>query len=98
MLHYDRINFSEGIDINKTSLSKEGDINHYWYFLNKGLRFLPNVRNGCHDILLMSINLNDNAILNIRGTDYRCIIDGISKSEAVNVLQNADLTEKRVVI
>ena len=78
MLHYDRINFSEGIDINKTSLSKERDINHYWYFLDKGLRFLPNVRNGCHDILLMSINLDDIAILNIRGTDYRCIIDGIS--------------------
>ena len=32
MLQYDRIDVSEGIDINKTSASKERDICHYWYF------------------------------------------------------------------
>ena len=26
MLHYDRIDFSDGIDVNKTSESKEGNI------------------------------------------------------------------------
>ena len=31
MLEYDRIDVSEGIDVNKTSLSKECDICHYWY-------------------------------------------------------------------
>ena len=30
MLHYDRIDVSEEIDINKTSASKECDICHYW--------------------------------------------------------------------
>ena len=29
MLEYDRINISEGIDVNKTSASKECDICHY---------------------------------------------------------------------
>ena len=32
MLEYDRIDISEGIDVNKTSASKECDICHYWYF------------------------------------------------------------------
>ena len=32
MLHYDRIDVFEEIDINKTSASKECDICHYWYF------------------------------------------------------------------
>ena len=32
MLEYDRIDISEGIDFNKTNLSKECDICHYWYF------------------------------------------------------------------
>ena len=36
MLYYDGINVSEGIDVNKTSKSKECDICHYWYFLDKG--------------------------------------------------------------
>ena len=35
MLYEDRIKVSEGIDINKTSASKEYDICHFWYFLKK---------------------------------------------------------------
>ena len=41
MLYYARIDVSEGIDVNKTSKSKECDICHYWYFLNKGFKFHP---------------------------------------------------------
>ena len=29
-MYYDRTDFSEGIDVNKTSKSKECDICHYW--------------------------------------------------------------------
>ena len=39
MLYYDRIDFSEGIDINKTSASNESDVCHYWYFLNYSFKF-----------------------------------------------------------
>ena len=45
-------------------------------------------------LLIMSVNLNDIAILNIKGSDYRCIISLISKAEAINLMQNADFTEK----
>ena len=41
-----------------------------------------------------TVNLSDIAILNIKGSDYCCIISLISKNEAINLLQNADLTEK----
>ena len=47
---------------------------------------------------MMLISINDIAISNIRRIKYCCIINRISKSEAVNVLSNADLTEKRGVI
>ena len=39
MLYYDKISVSEGIDINKTSTSKECNICHHCYFLNKWFRF-----------------------------------------------------------
>ena len=94
MLCFDRIDFSEGIDVNKTSESKECDICHYWYFLNKGFKFQPNVCNRCHDLLIMSMNLSNIAILNIKGPDFRCIMNRISKNEAINFMQNTDLTEK----
>ena len=56
MLYYDRLDISEGINVNKTSKSKEWDICHYWYFLNKAFKFQPDVCNGCHHVLMMSIN------------------------------------------
>ena len=93
MLYFDRIDVSEGIDINKISKSKECDIFHYWYFLNKGFKFQPNVCNTCH-LLMMSMNLSDIAILNIKYFDYRCIISRIRKNEVINLMQNADLIEK----
>ena len=34
-------------------------------------------------------------MLNIKDSDYCCIISLISKNEAINLLQNADLTEKK---
>ena len=54
----------------------------------------PNVYNRCHDLLMMSVNLSDIAILNIKGSDLSLIIGLISKNEAINLMQNADLTEK----
>ena len=91
MLYFDRIDISGGIDVDKTSASK--DICHYWYFLNKGFKFQPYLCNRCHDLLMMSMNFNDIAVLKIKNADHCCIITGISKSEAIKLLQNVDLTE-----
>ena len=42
----------------------------------------------------MSMNLNDIAIFNMKGSDYHCIISLISKNEVIILMQNVDLTEK----
>ena len=47
---------------------------HYWKFLN-----------GSRDVLMMSIDINSIAILNIHVVDYFCIINGIMKIEAINL-------------
>ena len=90
MLYFDRIDVSEGIDVNKASASKEFDICHYWYLLNFSFKFKPNVYNRRHDLLMMSMNHSNNAILNIKGSDYRCIISLIGKNEPINLMQNVD--------
>ena len=94
MLYGDRTDLSEGIDVDKTSASKECDICHYWYFLNYSFKFQPNVCNRCHDLLMMSMNLSNIAILNIKSSDYCFIISLISKNEVIILMNNADLTEK----
>ena len=72
MLYFDRIDISEGT--NKTSALKECDYR---------LKFQPNVCNRCHDLLMMSLNPSDIAILSIKGSDYRYIISLINKNEAL---------------
>ena len=51
MLEYNRIDFSEGIRVNKTNLSKECDIYHYWYFNKIGFKYEPNLCNGGHELM-----------------------------------------------
>ena len=58
----------------------------------KVFKFQPDVCHGCHDLLMMSMNLRDIAILNMKGADYCCIISRINKYEAINLMQNIDLT------
>ena len=40
------------------------------------------------------MNLSDIVNLNIKGSDYLCIVRLIRKSEAIKLMQNVDLTEK----
>ena len=46
----------------------------------------------------MSVNFRDIAVVNIKGSDYCCIISLISKNEAIDLMQNADLTEKNTTL
>ena len=44
---------------------------------------------------MMSINLSNIAILNIKGSDYCCVISLISKNESIKFIKDTGLTEKR---
>ena len=39
------------------------------------------------------MKLSDIAILNIHEAGYCCIISGISKNEAINLMQNVEMTK-----
>ena len=65
-----------------------------WYFLNKGFTFQSYFHNRCYDLLMLSMKHSDIAILKIKNARCCCIVSIISKSEAINLMQNFDLTEK----
>ena len=95
LVYWNRNDVSEGIDINKITASKECNIFHYCYFLNKFFfKFQPNFCNRCNDLLMMSMKFSDIASLDIKSADYCCIISWITKHDAINLMQNANLTEK----
>ena len=97
MLQYEKNDFSEGIDTNKTSASKERMVCDYWYFKDVGFRFEPHVCSKCHDVLMTAYELKNIAILNVKGVDFRCILWGISRDKAVNRLNSSVLEEKGVL-
>ena len=97
MLLYQKIDVSEGIDINKTSASKECELCHYWFFKEIGFKFEEHVCNKCHDLLAIAYSLKDIAILNAKGNTYRCILMGISKNEGLKRLNNSMTYDRGVL-
>ena len=71
MLEYDRIDISEEIDVDKTSLSKECDICHYWYFKDIGFKYEKYLCNGCHNLMQKAMSFNNVAIVYVKGNAYR---------------------------
>ena len=55
---------------------------------NNGFQFQDSVCNGCHDMTALSVNISDIAIITVKDVDCCCIIHNISKSEAINLLEN----------
>ena len=98
MLEYDRIDLSEGIDINKTNASNECDLCHYWYFLVKNFNCEPYLCNGCHDLMQKSMNYNDVGIVSVKDNDYRNQFWYMSKTDAISIMNNFNLNEKTGVL
>ena len=94
MLQYQKIDVSEGINVNKTSASKECEFCHYWFFKDFGFKFEEHVCNRCHDLLTMAYSLKNIAILSAKGATFRCLLMGTSKNEALKKL-NSSVTYDR---
>lgn len=71
MLECDRIDASKGIDVNKAKASKECNICHYWYLLDKSFKFGSYLCNGCYALIKKALTFNDVAIVSIIVSEYR---------------------------
>ena len=98
MLKYDRIDISEGIDVNKTNKSKECMLCHYWYFLNKNFSYGPYLCNGHYNIVQKPVNLKNITIINVNKSVYRIYFLYISKREAKKLMVNSNLINKKGIL
>ena len=98
MLEYNRTNISEGIDVNKTSFSKECDICHYCYFKNIGFKYESFLCNGCHNLMQKAMSFNNVAIVYVKGNAYRIHFWYMSKDDAINIMNGSNLVDKRGVL
>ena len=86
MSEYDRIDISEETDINKTNASKECDICHYWYFLDKNFKCEPYLCKSCHDLMQKAMDFNDVGIFSIKECGYRIYFWYIGKDDAIDLI------------
>ena len=98
MLEYNKIDISEGNDVNKTNLSKECDIYHYWYFRDIIFKFDSYICNNCHDLMQKAMSFNNIAIVYVKGSAYRIHFWYMSKDDAINIMNGSNLTDKRGVL
>ena len=97
MLEYTRVDVSEGLDINKSNKSKECDLCHYWYFLDKNFSYEPYLCNGFHDLMQKTVSFNNIAVVSVKGSDYRINFCFMSKSDAIDLLNNSLLSNIEVL-
>ena len=94
MLEYNRIDISEGVDANKTSLSKECNICHYWYIKDIGFKYEPYLCNGCHDLMQKALSFINVVIIYVKGSAYRINFWYMSKDDAINIMKGSNLVDK----
>ena len=98
MLEYDKIDISEGIDVNKTSASKECHICHYWYFKDIDFKYEPYLCNGCPDLTQKAMSFNDIAAIYVKRSAYRIHFWYMSKDDAISIMNNSNLIYKKAVL
>ena len=86
MLEYDRIDISEGVDVDKTNMSKECDICHYWYFKNIGFKHEPYLCSGCHNSIQKAMSFNNVGTVYVKGNAYKIHFWYMSKEDVINIM------------
>ena len=90
MLEYDRIDISEGIEINKCKeTSRRCHLCKFYYFLDKSFSYGPFLCNRCYDMSMKAVSMQNLAIINHNGNYYRVNFAFMSKKNAYNLIKNA---------
>ena len=95
MLEYNRIDISEGIDINKCEeTSARCSLCKFYYFLDENFSYGPFLCNGCY-MSLKAVSMQNLTIINHNGNHYRVNFAFISKKDAYNLIKNATIIDKK---
>ena len=96
MLQYEKIDISDGIDVNKSDKSKECILCHYSYILDKNFSYGPYLWDGCYNMMRKCNKLKNIAIAHVKESVCRICFSFMSKREAKKLLTN--LIEKIYIL
>ena len=95
MLAYERINVSDGIDVNELDESKKCMLCHYWYFLDKSFNYGPYLCDGCYNMTQKCNELKNIVIIRIKKTVYRICFLFMSKRGAKKLMAISNVIDKK---
>ena len=99
MLEYNRIYLSEGIDVKKCNeTSRQRSLCKFYYFLNKNFNYQTYLCDGCHDISIKATSMQNLAIIYHGGKAYRVNFVFMSKDDAINLIKNTNIIDKKGVL
>ena len=96
MLKYEKIDISDGIDVNKSDKLKECMLCHYWYFFDKSFSYGSYLCDGCYNMIQKCNKVKNIAIVHVQESVYRICFFFIGKHKAKKLLTN--LTDKKGVL
>ena len=85
MLVYERIDISDGIDVDKSDKSKECMLCHYWYFLDKNFNYGPYLCDRCDKMMQKCNKPKYIAIVYGKESVYRIYFLFMSKCETKKI-------------
>ena len=93
MLKHNKIDVTDGIDLDKTNKSRKCMFCHYWYYL-KNFSYGPFTCDGCYNIVEKSIDFKNIAMVYVKNNAYRIYFKDISKHKAKKSMSKFDLIGK----
>ena len=99
MLEYDKINISEGIDINKCEkTSRKCSLYKFYYFLDKNFKYGRYLCDGCYDMSMKAVSMQNLTIINHYGNYYRANFAFMSKRDGYNSIKNAIMLGEKGIL
>ena len=99
MLEYDRIDISEGIDINKCEeTSRECSLCKFYYLLDKNFKYGPYLCDGCYDMSPKAVSMQNLTIINHNGNYHHVIFKFMTKKDAYNLIKNAIIMGEKGIL
>ena len=98
MLVYEKIDISDGIDVDMSDKSKECTLCYYWYFLDKSFSYGSYLCDGYYNMMQKCNKLKNIAIIHIEENVYRICFLYMSKREAKKLMTNCNLIDKKGVL
>ena len=96
MLEYDRIDISESIDIKKCKeTSRKCSLCKFYYFLNKNFNYAPYLCDGCYDMSMKVVSMQNLTIINHNGNHFRVNFAFMSKKDAYGLVKKAVIMGKK---